>query len=380
MEEMKKDGKVGVCPDPHTFNHVIVCWVRSGSTDTASKIMLLLDKMQEAENIQLDSAVFETILHGLSDKLNGDRKAAKSVIKRMISLSGENKSCQLTPTCLNLAIKAECSQLNRGPREMAAFDVHRLLSTFVKNYNTGKMDVLPDVVGFNTAISSWANTNHIEAVPKAEQIFGAMERLSKHEKLNYLKPDNYTFSTMLKVFGKSRRSDVTEKADSFLKKIEQKGTKLDAYTYNGMLAVWAKSRNPKKAIYARQLLDRMLSNNAADTSSFNVVLKACASTSNNDKSVIDLTLKTYDDLMASQQINADSISFATATKAIHILSKDKEQREECFKRFFDDCCRHGALNGLVIKEMKHAISEKERLNVIGHDLNSTFDKSWTRNR
>ena len=135
---MNKDGK-NVCPDEHSFNHTIVCWVRSGAADAPTRIMTLFDKMinqveqNDTSSPYLDKAIFETILHGLSNKSNGDRKLAKTVIERMISLSKVNDHCHPTSTCLNLVIKAECLDSNRNPGEMAAFDVHRLLFDFIKD-------------------------------------------------------------------------------------------------------------------------------------------------------------------------------------------------------------------------------------------------------
>ena len=49
MEQMQKEGK-NLGPDAHSFEHAIVCWLRSGVPDAAMKVVELLDKMEEIES------------------------------------------------------------------------------------------------------------------------------------------------------------------------------------------------------------------------------------------------------------------------------------------------------------------------------------------
>ena len=388
MEQMQKDGKK-LHPDSHSFDHAIVCWLRSGVPDAAIKVVELLDKMEEIESGNkktqnlLHPRVFEIILRGFSkDVTTGNREAAKLVLERMILLSKENTFCKPTPTILNLALKSECTESNRKPNEMAAFDAHRLLFDFIKRHRTGEIDVLPDVVGFNTVISCWANTRHRAVVSKADEIFEAMEKLSKIDGLEYIKPDAYTYSTMMNVYAKSSRRDATKKAEALVEKIKQNGDTPDNYTYNGLLNVWARSKNSRKAVHAQNILKTMINKNLAETLSFNIVLKACAQTrgsKENEKYALEVAQKTYQDLIASQEMKHDQVSFATAIKSIHYLSENKEEREHFFRLYFDDCCKHGLLSRLVVKEIKNAIPEKDRLSILGHKLVSPFKKDWIRN-
>ena len=385
---MQKEGK-NLGPDAHSFGHAIVCWLRSGVPDAAMKVVELLDKMEELESVSkkkqslFNSKVFETIFRGFSKNNNsGTREAAKLVLERMILLSKENKSCKPTSTILNLVLKTECTESNRNPNEMAAFDAHRLLFTLINRYRKGEIDVLPDVVGFNTVLSCWANTRHRAVASKANEIFETMEKFSGMDSLEYIKPDKYSYSTMMKVYAKMNHRKAPEKAEALVKKIDKNGDEIDCYTYNGLLDVWARSKNSKKAIHAQKILNTMINNNLADTLSFNIVLKACAQTrgsEDNEKRALEVAQKTYQDLMASQEIKIHEVSFATAIKSIHHLSKKKEERKHLFKLYFDDCCKYGLLGKVVAKEMKSAIPAKERLDILGHDLDSPFEKEWIRN-
>lgn len=374
-------------PDSHSFNHAIVTLLRSGGKNLCSKVLSLLDKMEEIEKSDrsgtlLDSTVFETILQGFSTNGIDDQKAAKLILERMFLLSKTKNLCKPTSKCYNLVLKAECMDARRKTGEITAFGAHRLLFDWIKKYKSGEIDVLPDVVGFNTVISSWANAWHNSKISKAEEIFKIMGDLSSKDGLQYIKADTYTYSTMLSVYAKSNLKEATKKAETFVKNLERSGVKLDTYTCNGMLHVIARSSDPRKAVGARTLLNKMLNDDIADTSSFNTVLNACAHTRGNEeikKQALELGLQTYRELTSSQRIIADDISFATATKLIHNLSQNIEQRREYFKRFFDDSCKQGILSRKVIKELKNAVPKEERLQLFGHDFDSSFKKDWTRN-
>ncbi len=385
MEQMEKDGKTLLAPDSITYGHVLTCWLRSGSPDTATNAKIIFDKVVEKyssgrSSLFLNASIFETILHCLSHKKYGDRKLAKSVINEMILLSKENKNWMPTSTCLNLAIRAEGSQLNGQPQRRAAFDAQKLLLQFVEKYKNGEIDVLPDAIGFNTVISKWAQTEQHGVVKQVEKLFRVMEELSKQKGLQYISPDKYTFSNIFKVFGRYRQSD---KAFEVLNKIEKGEAKLDTSVYNSILVVCTRSRDPMKGIKAAKLLDRMISLNMTNSSSYNLVLRACAHTQANPDlkgHTLNVALQIYNDLISSQRFDANEDSFTAVIIAIKNLTKSKEQREELSKKVFDDCCKHGKLGAKFIREMNNCILKDDQLEVLGYDLSSnSLDNEWRKN-
>lgn len=384
MEQMSEEGK-NVKPDSHSFCHAMVSWTRSGAENTSENIKYLFDMMRSKYETCLDTGAYETALHGLSHNTRGDRKMAKEVVEDMISLSKRKESVEVSSTCLNMSLKAECQEINRNRNEMPAFGAHRLLFEYIGRFKRGEIDKLPDNIGFNTVILKWSQTPHREAMPKAEEIYNQMKRLSKKKELQYTKPDAYTYSNMLKVYSNSKNYQAPMRAENFVKRIldEDGSVNLDTYTYNGLLIVWARCIDPAKAVHARKWLDKMINLKKVDKLSHNIVLKACSQTrgsAEEEKVALDIALKTFNDILSSRLAPPDFITFATATKAINYLCKDKEERKRHLRHIFEECCSRGMLGSQVLKEMNYAIPVEEQVSYIGHDLNEgNFDSQWTRN-
>lgn len=388
MQRIQADGNDRSGPDAHSFSHVIVCILRSGADDVSTKILQLFDEIKEAEESMkpgtlLNSALFETTLSGLSNPDTCNRDAAKLILEKIIALSKENKNYTPTPKCFNLVLKAECMKSEKLDNKDAAETAHQLLFDWIGRYKSGQIDALPDAVGCNTLINCWVNTRRNDNVSKAEQIFKAMEILSTKKNIESLKPDMYTYTSMLNIYSKSKLHEDKRKAEAFMKKIEQSGVELDAFILTGMLNVCANSIQPNKAVKARQLLDTMLSNNIAKVANFNTVLAACTYTKGRNKvenRALEIGLQTYNDLLESQTVNANDVSFANAMNMVKRLLQDKEERQQHLKRFFDDCCNHGVLSKIVLKQLKDAIAEEaEMFSLLEYDFKSPPKKDWTSN-
>ena len=381
MEQMFDEGR-NIRPSQHSFNHAIVTWTRSGAENTAENIKLLFDKMRSRHQSCLDLKMFETALHGLSHNTNGDREMAKGLVEELIALSKSKEELSLSNTCLNLALKAECQKANRNEKEMPAFGAHKLLYKYIHMHKLGKIDLLPDAMGFNTVISSWAQTPHNQAIHKAEEIFRTMIHLSRRKDLHYVKPDVYTYSNMLRVYANSRHPMAPQKAEMLVQKLEKDKSRSDSYVYNGVLNVWARNINPNKAVHARNWLDKMIKLQKTDKFSYNIVLKACYQTRGDDeqhKVALDIALRTYKEILSSEKASPDFITFASITKAVHFLCTNREERKKHLKQIFEECCDRGMLGDLVVKEMKQAIPKGDHFSFIGHDLQSPFEKHWTAN-
>lgn len=377
-------GNKGLSPDSYTFNHVAECCVRSGAgKEITPKLLEIVDVMEESPNARktVNTTVFQTILHGLSLPKNCDQNAATAVLDLMIALSKENSLCKPNSLCFNVVLKSYCLDAKSKSDKTALLDAHRLLFEWIKRHESADLDVLPDVIGFNTLISCWASSKHKDSVSSSNQVFKAMGILSTKEGLKYIKPDTYTYSAMLKVYA-SNRLERSQMAHNFIKDIGKSDVKLDIPLYNGILYFWARSSKPYKAVEASKLLDNMIRENLESVESYNTVLRICAETRGNKASeakAIEIGIQTYKNLLASKKVKADDNSFATAIKVIHRLSVDQEQRGRTIKGFFDDCCNLGLLSNNVIRALKQAIPESERMGVLGYDIESSLKREWIEN-
>jgi len=96
---------------------------------------------------------------------------------------------------------------------------------------------------------------------------------------------------------------------------------------------------------------------------------------------LDIAMQTYEELVQSKHINDfDELSFATTMKAVTNLCSNPEERVGHLKRIFEDCCKHGMVGKMVLKELRYAIhSDERRQSVLGHNLMTPLDSQWTRN-
>lgn len=375
--------KKNVQPDTHSFNHAIMCWSRSGATDSISNILQLLERM-ESRDVRsngklLDATTFETILQHFVHSKQCEREAIEQVLERIYLLS---KNCnEFTPssTCFNLVLKAKCVDKETGDGSL--YTAHQLLFELLKKHKAGELAVIPDVIGFNTVISNWSKRPHGAAIKEVEEILKTMEKLY-NDGNQTVKPDQYTYSTALKVYARNIQKDTPERAEKVVEKAEKYLTKVDKYVYNGLLGVWANAKTSRKAIKARKWLLAMIEKNIVDVSSFNIVFKACSHTYGNEKiqkKTLKIALQVYDDLLNSNILKADHITFASALRAVNHLSKNDEARPQHLKKIFNDCCSRGLLSQLVISQLQRSVPPGQRLELLGHDLSSPFVKEWKEN-
>lgn len=181
------------------------------------------------------------------------------------------KLLQIRPLCLNLVLKAQCSNRNLPRGQMVAFDAHRYLMDLVVLYEKGDISVLPTQMGFNTVLNSWARSRHWESYRKGEEICSTMERLSKSGSTN-LSRDQFTNAIMLRIYANIRSKKTTNRAINFFNKINDED--LDTYTYNCMLIVLSRCKLNDKAVRARKILNDMKERGLTNIASYNTVVSS----------------------------------------------------------------------------------------------------------
>jgi len=381
-------------PDTISYSQVLASLVRSMDKHTSKQIVEIVDKIQLLEEngspvVQLDNigeicsnismspqsnfiskhhflcSVFETALRGLSDKLYGERDLADGMLGRMFRLqkSGHDE-VKPNQTCLNLVLKAQCSNRNRPRGEMAAFDAQRYILQFVDQYEKGEIEVLPTRVGFNTVLTCWGETSHWKGVQKAEELYRIMQRLSSKGVEN-VSPDQVTNSLMLSIYSKAEKKNAKNKAVKFFNEINNND--LDTTTCNCMLT------------RAHHLLEEMEKQRMTDIISYNTVLNACAfSNEDTSEKALSLALQTYRELLVFA--NPNETSFALAMKACTNLSRNRTEKESHLKMLFNDVCERGFLGKKVVKELTYGVPTAEkRKELLGHTLTDHFETSWKRN-
>ena len=187
----------------------------------------------------------------------------------MIALekSGVKKE-QASRQSLDHTIRAQCiDDANQG---------HAYLTNAVKRFEKGDLNVLPTVEGFNAVLYSWVNARHRKAFRKAEEIYATMTRLAENN--SSMKPCAKTNSLLLRIYHKSNRKRVRNRAIKFFEKLEDDA--IDLHTYNVMLMFLSSFHEKDIFDNAKTIFERMKSREMFNEMSYNSMVSYICLSSN----------------------------------------------------------------------------------------------------
>jgi hypothetical protein len=163
-----------------------------------------------------------------------------------------------------------------------------ILEEMWKLHKAGNQSVKPDTITYSTVIKVWGRSSHPMRAEKAQ---GVLERMIELHDAgdDDLRPDLVTFISVLAAWSRSRDPAAGEKADALfaqMKKMYEAGNvdlKPKTAVFNALLTVWSETRSPRAAERALAILAEMQELHDSgdadvkpDTISFNRTIKACA--------------------------------------------------------------------------------------------------------
>jgi pentatricopeptide repeat protein len=115
-----------------------------------------------------------------------------------------------------------------------------------------RIRVKPNVRSFSTVMDAWSRTGH---VPETLQVLQAMEERYKTTMDDAVRPNTFSYNTVLVAHAKSRGGKVAaEQAQQFL---EHTMPDPDVISYNVLLTCWARSGVPQAGVRAEDILRDM---------------------------------------------------------------------------------------------------------------------------
>jgi hypothetical protein len=226
-----------------------------------------------------------------------------------------------------------------------------------------------------------------------------MDKLNANGHAN-IKPDSYTYNTVLNSLAKSGCRGSGSIAENLLNVMERKyqggdlAAKPNVRTYTTVIDAWAKSGDVHAASKAERILTSLQAlydqTNDADvkpnTHTYNAVMNACAFTRiDRDRSgALSIAFQVFDWLNTRKDIRADSYTFTIMLSvcANLIPRHDREARYLNARKLFMECRSVGQVNSFVLKKLKHTVTEEEYLSLVEYRVNSdpsNLPHSWTKN-
>lgn len=300
---------------------------------------MLLNKMQQLhqegyEDISPDTFSFASVLNALANSPdNGSAEKAEKVLQMQQQLFKDgNKRVKPNTVCFATVIKAFSRSKVPGSAEKS----ESILREMFESHEAGNMDVKPNTIAFTTVCNAWATFNSPKSVKKVEELIAWMEDLS---------------------------------ANGF------KDVSPNAYTYNALLTAVARSKDPHKATKALEILKSMQNNPNLRLNSitYSNVMSACSYT-HGTSSVRNNALKTAIIVLeeavekSGPRDRLNTIYGAFFQTCSNLMQKEKEKVkiERIVEAVFDQCCKNGQVDKMLLIQVRRACSQQIYLNLFGN--------------
>jgi hypothetical protein len=269
-------------PDINSYNQVITAWARGTSSGFEERMQAvyqeLLNLPSEME-IRPNADSFNAVMGGW---LKSDNPSSLEIIQRVLetmesAYAAGNAAAKPDRVTINTLTAA---YIKNGHGEMLETSIEAALRL------EQKYQVVSNTVSYNIVIDSWCKSGRADAPDQAMGLLDTMEKACKKGKTN-MRPDGYTYCSVIGCFVKFKRKDATDVAEGLLKRMRNLYYNFDGKppttsVYNSVINSWATCAHPdlgQRRI--KEILQIMEENNGKDPFiprpnriTYNTVIKA----------------------------------------------------------------------------------------------------------
>jgi pentatricopeptide repeat protein len=249
-------------PDVISFSTVLKALVRSGYSDAPERGEALLNKLQELhqsgwEQCKPDVVAYASVIQCWAKSKRRDApQKAESLLRRMQEIArAGNADMEPDTVCWNSAINA-WAQAGNGERAEALFK--EMLTSYIQRKRSA---AVPNIITFTAVLSAWAKTrSYAEAPERAELLLQRMEQLYQSGALD-VKPNVVSYSIVLNCLAYAKRKSAAEKAESILHQMissNDEDIQPNLVSYNSVIKAWSFARDPEAVPRVTALLKELL--------------------------------------------------------------------------------------------------------------------------
>lgn len=277
-----EEGDARCKPDINSYNQVLTAWGRGTCSGFEERIQAmyqeLLDLPADME-IRPNADSFNAVMGGW---LKSDDPSSLQIIQGVLDTmeqayaagNAAAKPDRVTINTLTAAyLKNGCAkQLEKSIDEAARLEK--------------KYQVMPNTVSHNIVVDSWCKSGRPDAPDQVLDLLETMENAFKRGKTN-MKPDGYTYSSVIGCFVKVDRKDAPHVAEGLLARMQTLyhnfgGEPPTTSVYNAVINSWATCADPVRGlIRVKEILQIMQENDGVDPAiprpnriTYNTVIKA----------------------------------------------------------------------------------------------------------
>ena len=252
-------GNTGAMPNKFVFHGVMSAWVNSTNPDAAQRIESIVHRMQQEYQVRKwdckPTSVTYTILLSCLAKAGTKDSAirAEKVLRRMYDLSATDdsvKPCAFSCTTVMQAW-ANTVGVHEAPlRAQAIFEDMIRLSEPPR----GDPAIRPNSWTYNSLLTTWARSLHLDAGERSLAILQEMERNHRTDPKNFASPNHFHYTAVISAL--ANKGDI-HNVENLLQYMIDHQIRPHSGTMNSILKAYSRSSLPDAVDRAEQLIRNM---------------------------------------------------------------------------------------------------------------------------
>lgn len=297
------------------FNVAIDGWAKSGersSGEHAERIFSWMNRIRKEgnhPNVKQDTISSTSVINAwASSNTKGSARRACEILNLMEKRSSEDHE---VPEPNTVTYNVCLAALARSNDRNAAIIAEELVERMEKRSrsDSGKSNVRPDVVSYQSLIHAWSNSRRWGSPQRAEEILKHMDDLSRNEQLIHgdrnVKPNVFCFTAVINAWSKSVEQDKVQRARNIL-------------TYMRRLYEEGRIDDPANVVAFTAVI------NAACYPCFD---KDGSNRAEKKKEAFEIAVVTMNELRACEHADANHVTYAAFLNACFRLIPDSDDED-----------------------------------------------------
>jgi pentatricopeptide repeat protein len=345
-ESPAQDGEVNIFkPDAFSFASIVDAHARRGKKGAVDRAQELLYQMEHVLNITPNRVFFNTMINLLAkSRERGAPQRAEEILNRMQELYKAG-NLHVKPDDITFSTVINAWAVSSEPRKAEhAESILRHLAGAGRNNTTG---VKPNMIMYSATINAWARTtDDPHHVDRALQLLNDMEELYAAGN-KYVRPNGHCYNAVLNSMAKSPTLiDKPQRVHEFFERM------MNTYKMDGN------------------------SGAKPTTLTFSTIINACAFSNDDKLEAFNIARKALRTLIASPDLFGppNNFVFGNFLLACSKLLPQNDTRRKIVMSTFQECCRLGQVDGLVLKNFLFASHRADAVDILGHDFSGTLEE------
>ena len=399
MEMMYESGSKDLMkPNALSYNIALNAWAKSGSPDSGEKAQHILKRMAtnarkwNASELSPDVVSYASTIDSLA---NGGKKGAAREAEQLLESMFQEGDVAPNRITYNTVMNAIAKSNERGSAKRAEAILNQMDTLYEEGNNDG---VRPDSVSYSTVLNAWARSGEPDAADRADALLRRLEARAKDLSGDPVRPNAHCYSSVLTAISRSDDPAAPDRALALLDRMSEmylsgnRCAQPNAFCYNAAINAFAKSSRADKAVQSELILNRMLDDYRSGRNrqtkpsalTYSTILNACAYTRGSARDRAEafrIARACFRDVLSLKETNG--VEFAMFLLACARLSTPGAERDALVRSVFEECCRRGLVNQLVLRNVRNAASPRLQRELLGRPARDIaygdLPEEWTSN-